>query len=365
MPVPMTTGQLRTNVADMQIGDYIACSVKMADPTRSASALLFGKLGMDNPVELLSATAGKVYGDSVVKDSKFYFIKVDVGTLVADRVLQNYGQFLNYQTTNLMDGRYSPNLVYPSAERNMRNVYTLTSPFSIADEIAYYGATWETKPWIQFDYLYPKTITAMKLLTRAASAGYEPVKNFTIIGSNDGFLNSTEILKAVNQTPTVEQEYLISPKGKFKSYRLLMDDFYGDNGGDGQTVSKVIFTTLETTKDIHIRMMTGGAIYIDADGSTTTANKGLGNFPTNNEYDKYIGRFPAELIKPGSGIDDVFHCDTQKTGNPTCVKDMWLNNTSLCQGRYHRDGEPAVQTGAHNAALTGGIRPIMIYEEER
>ncbi|OXB94739.1 hypothetical protein [Parageobacillus galactosidasius] len=56
-----------------------------------------------------------------------------------------------------------------------------------------------------------------------------------------------------------------------------------------------------------IRSLTGGVAYADANGNKSTTDQGYGGWPTNNEWDKYINRFPQELIQSGKTLDDVFH----------------------------------------------------------
>ena len=78
MPVPATKGQLRTTVKDMEIGDYIACRYK------STGTNVAGNLS-----ELGRATGTEIsVKGSITPDGVFYFVKVDKGLLIADRVIQ-------------------------------------------------------------------------------------------------------------------------------------------------------------------------------------------------------------------------------------------------------------------------------------
>lgn len=77
MPVPATSGVQRSNVFDMEIGDYIACEY------RSASGLIgtFGNLGKSITNEIpISGSASPNGG--------FYLIKANRGLLISDRVIQ-------------------------------------------------------------------------------------------------------------------------------------------------------------------------------------------------------------------------------------------------------------------------------------
>ncbi|RRJ66411.1 hypothetical protein EHV15_28430 [Paenibacillus oralis] len=77
MPVPATTGQLRNQIEDMKIGDYIHGFYDKEANTWGAGA----QRGSEYPLTGVPA-ASFVTG-------WFYFIKVDKGLLVADRVVQN------------------------------------------------------------------------------------------------------------------------------------------------------------------------------------------------------------------------------------------------------------------------------------
>jgi len=78
MPMPATTGQLRTRIQDMQIGDYIVCNYQAS----SGAVGTFSNLG--GAVETEIPVAG-----SATPNGSFYFVKVDKGLLIADRVIQH------------------------------------------------------------------------------------------------------------------------------------------------------------------------------------------------------------------------------------------------------------------------------------
>lgn len=83
MPVPNTGGQLRTSLAEMQVGDYIACKINNGFiVNNTAVSGSFYSLGDDNQTELpLTGISSTAAGNG-----KFYFIKSDKGLLIADRV---------------------------------------------------------------------------------------------------------------------------------------------------------------------------------------------------------------------------------------------------------------------------------------
>ncbi|OME53963.1 hypothetical protein BSK59_15390, partial [Paenibacillus odorifer] len=78
MAVPATKGSIRTNVKDMEIGDYIICKY---------FAVSSGAVGVFSEFGTSIATEIPVSG-SATPNGSFYLVKVDKGLLVADRVLQ-------------------------------------------------------------------------------------------------------------------------------------------------------------------------------------------------------------------------------------------------------------------------------------
>lgn len=79
MPMPATTGQLRSSIGDMEIGDYIVCSAVRS----STTAINLKDLGKSVLPEI------DLGGLSSISSGRFYFIKVDKGLLIADRVVFN------------------------------------------------------------------------------------------------------------------------------------------------------------------------------------------------------------------------------------------------------------------------------------
>lgn len=135
--------------------------------------------------------------------------------------------------------------------------------------------------------------------------------------------------------------------------------------------------TLGTTSGI-LRSLTGGVAYADENGNMTLTYTGLGGFPTNNEYDKYIRTFPTNLIQAGKTIDDVFHCYNMWTfTQDTPVIGTWDNGSGVKANetssfRLSRGNE----TGAINAtwkdffghatnttSTSFGFRPVFEYIE--
>lgn len=82
MGVPLTTGQLRTKIEDMEIGDYISCGYIGNTGTFNTS--------VSSNHWLINRTASEIpLTSSSTPNGIFYFIKVGKGLLVGDRVVQH------------------------------------------------------------------------------------------------------------------------------------------------------------------------------------------------------------------------------------------------------------------------------------
>ncbi|MGG3504996.1 hypothetical protein ABES58_05870 [Paenibacillus lautus] len=217
MTTPATTGQLRTRIQAMQIGDYIKCHYNANNTAKTAAGHFFA-FAQDT-----IATELAIDGASVVtQQGFFYLIKVDVGLLIADRIVRN-------------------------------------------------TITWDV-------------------------------------------LNSSKYIQGRPQ----------------------------ERDGTGYDFGF----------DCTVRSVTGGVAYADMNGKYSLTDMGLGGWPTNNEWDKYIVSFPASKIQTGKVLDDIFH---------------WKNTSSWCQetvvnGLAHHTGAATIGNSSHRIwrspaiGLTGAFR---------
>lgn len=91
MPVPATTGQLRDNIKDMKIGDFIYGSYT------SSTSYYIGDTQGTTEIPVTGKT-GDITGF-------WYFIKVDKGLLVSDRVIWNAVTWNDLNMNRLIEGR--------------------------------------------------------------------------------------------------------------------------------------------------------------------------------------------------------------------------------------------------------------------
>ncbi|WP_427051180.1 hypothetical protein [Paenibacillus sp. TC-CSREp1] len=125
-----------------------------------------------------------------------------------------------------------------------------------------------------------------------------------------------------------------------------------------------------------VRSLSGGVLYADANGNKSNADLGYGAFPSMNEWDKYIIKFPFNKISTGNTLDDVFHYLTNYTWcRETPIYGTWKDsagNTSSSASSSHRIGRGSNTrtqwsdlnyAGSSNSSATWGFRPVFEYKE--
>ncbi|MCM3144579.1 discoidin domain-containing protein [Brevibacillus sp. MER 51] len=384
MPIPATAGQKRTNVSDMQIGDYIICEYwqNKAGSTGSLSLLGTATRGEIPITGMTTATTSENGGT-------FYFVKVDKGLLIGDRVVQhsiswdalNTGRLIqglpwnNGNIIPVMTGNTAPSGI-ASASSSLSN----TPPWHSFDEsiaTAWHSASapLPTSPeWIVYEFTKPKIVKRYDILAYSSADPARP-KVWTFEGSNDG--TTWDVLdRKSNRTWTDKMEVVIDNKTAYKKYRIHITERVGTN-----TYVRIGDIRMYEVAGI-IRSLTGGVAYVDANGAMSTTDKGLGCWPVNNEWDKYIVSFPQDLIQSGKTYRDIFNTDLNVV---TWCQDTPTNgmshpaggqpNPSSNIGRVHRglaestDGlttEFAWATSTWiglSMGINQGFRPVFEYRE--
>lgn len=110
MPLPNTQGSFRTDVAEMQIGDYIACQYNAG----AGVAGTFSNLGTD----LITAQANEIpVVGAIAPNGFFYFIKVATHLLIADRNIQHSIMWSTLHAKGYIDGfLFSPDILIRSLD---------------------------------------------------------------------------------------------------------------------------------------------------------------------------------------------------------------------------------------------------------
>lgn len=97
MGTPASNGKLCTKIEDMSIGDYIRCEYLIE---KEDVVGIFQNLGGESSLEELPSVSKNI------AKGYFYFIKVDKGLLVADRIVQD---FISWSTLNKSSYIYGGN----------------------------------------------------------------------------------------------------------------------------------------------------------------------------------------------------------------------------------------------------------------
>lgn len=103
-----------------------------------------------------------------------------------------------------------------------------------------------------------------------------------------------------------------------------------------------------------LRSLGGGNSYADASGNSSTVDKGLGAWPTDNEFDQYVaGMF--------NGADDVWHNSSILSwANETPITGVGVNTTRVIRGNANYVFS---RTSSNNTQPNVGFRPVFEYQE--
>jgi hypothetical protein len=132
-----------------------------------------------------------------------------------------------------------------------------------------------------------------------------------------------------------------------------------------------------------IRSLTGGVAYADENGNMSlNATGSKGCFPTNNEWDRYINKFPTDLIQQNKTLDDVWNCNNIYSWTQDTVVNGTLTSTSGLTTPNRNSSFRVIRGGINvwgriwgdlgttpsNSTSTGngndiGYRPVFSYKE--
>ncbi|PVC75082.1 hypothetical protein C2I27_04135 [Priestia megaterium] len=375
MPVPATTGQLRTKVYEMEIGDYIVATISgggSAAPT--FSPVNFGR--WSDVTQITRNQEFPVNGIETASNSYFFFVKVAKGILVADRVCLN---LINWDFLNL-------NKLIQGVPWNSLNVIPTmisnTSPSGVVSASGVYGVkepymafnktdgdpslTWTAGSptgWIAYEFPVETVISGYSI--KVVLTGEAP-KAWTY-EAWDG-VNWVELDRRSNITNWVsntKKTFYTSNTKAYVKYRINISA-----GASPSYISVDELEMFETTGTI--RSLTGGVAYADDNSKKSLTDKGYGAWPTNNEWDRYIMNFPQGKIQSGKTLDDVFHYNSVQTWcqDTTVQGFIQYNNNDKVTGSDKRScrgltNNPS-QMEWHTSNLQQtylGFRPVFEYEE--
>lgn len=361
MPTPATTGQLRTKVSEMEIGDYI----KMHHQSIAGQSPF---LLTTDPSIPESEIAGNVLG-TAARNKYWYMIKVAKGLLVADRVFAHTYSWDSFNSLKWIQGLpWDGGNIIPTMTSN-------TSPSGVASASSEHSSTlsawyafnkntsdrWKTPEgvtsgWLQYGFNEAKSISAYAVTSPNLNNQYTPMyspQDWTFEGSNDGAnWNVLDTRKETGWTYNQKRMFFLSKPSQYKFYRINITSV---NSG-GTTLHIGELEMYETTGTI--RSLTGGVAYADANGNKATTNQGYGGWPTNNEWDRYIVNFPADKIQAGKTLDDVFHY----SGIYTLTQDTPMLSISVVTQRIIRKLDFSWGSSS-GSSVSIGFRPVFAYKE--
>ncbi|MGG1156232.1 discoidin domain-containing protein [Brevibacillus formosus] len=375
MPIPATTGQKRTNVSDMQIGDYIICEYWQNKAGSTGSLSLLGT-ATRGEIPVIGMTATPTSGNG----GTFYFIKVDKGLLIGDRVVNHSISWEAVNTGGFIQGRPWDNgniIPVMTGDATPSGVASASSGTTNHPWYAFNGDTtnyWYstgiptiTSPeWIAYEFPEPKIVKRYDILSYTSGDGGRP-RDWTFEGTNDG-VNWDVLDRRSNNTWTDKIEIIIDNNTPYKKYRVHVTDRVGSN-----TYVRIGDIRMYEVAGI-MRSLTGGVAYADANGDRALTNQGYNAWPTNNEWDKYILNFPQDKIQQGKGIGDVFNHQTTTVN--WCQDTPVIGMTKPSAGtpnlssnieRIHRNGTildwSESSWGTIYNGTSQGFRPVFEYRE--
>jgi hypothetical protein len=385
MPVPATTGQSRARVKDMQIGDYLSAAIGGATANGLGSVradVSFGDATNPNynfpeiPLTGLTGAAGSTTG-------YFYFVKVNKGLLIADRVVQNGISWDVLNTGKVIQGLpWDLGNIIPTMTSNTTPSGVASASSSVNSDYGAWKAfdkiynngnsdVWMSAAtaygWLSYQFSSPViirkyTISNLSSVESGAYATRSP-KDWTFEGSSDGV--SWNILDSQqNQTgwtSAQKRAFTINKPNSYAYYRLNI------TANNGETYIAISEVEMMETAGI-IRSLTGGVAYVDANGNEVLnlPSPQYGAWPINNEWDKYI--VSSNLGgKITAGDNNVWHWNNQPYNWTQDSPSISLDGSAATSTqRIVRGRTPLNNTGylaSNTVSAVCGFRPVFAYQE--
>lgn len=364
MTMPATTGQLRTKISDMEIGDYIPCRFYY-DKTNSQMAFM----GLGTPPSTIAPEfpfTGNASGFG-----SFYFLKSAKGLLIADRVLVhsvswntiNANRFIQgipvlvvnkvpalTTSDNGSDGgRVIYSNQYNSGNEAAKNLFN-------PDQGYWNTGTSVLSQWVGYIFGEPQVVNAVGF-TDFNSSVY--TSNVSVQATSDG---STWNITLANASYSSSGTKVITFNNStaYLGYRLVINGYVG-----GWIALRAGLYFGECKDAITARSLTGGVAYADGQGNLSTTEKENGAWPVNNEWDKYVVNFPNHLIRPDKTLNDVFHfldVSTWCQDTPSLSMPSAVNSARVGRGHLNAKEFGYILSSNVTASLAC-FRPVFEYKE--
>lgn len=349
--------KLCSTLAEMEIGDIIPC-VYIAS---SGDAGSFSQLGTTttNAFIPLTTTAPAAPG------GRFNFIKVDKGLCIADRVLQTNVSWNTLNAAGYVDGKV---VVYgstvPTLTKASMNGYVVTQSSAYDASSAGYklfdgsggSACWESKnetsPWVCLEL--PTAVAPMGYYLMTGDDTNWNLTQWQIEGSNDKV--TWDLLDKYSGLSNADGSIIyrvINPQKSYKYLRLI-----SPNWGKFAKVAELAFFNSAGS----VRMPTGGVWCIDANGNLSATNNNLGNFPANNEWDKYVAKstLGGKIL---AGDVNVWHYGV--TSNMTRNVKYSDPSRSIVRGVNTGNAYSGVESQSVSAVNARGFRPALEFVDPK
>lgn len=367
--IQISSGDVVSSLTNMQVGDFIPCRY-------SASSNVAGGFS-----EFGTCTASEIpVTGTVTPDGLFNFVKVDKGLCIADRVIQTGVSWNVLNTVKFIEG-CEFNIKYPNSKITAfgdGTAYGTTSPAKLFDGILVNDGSnggYQVTNFIdtlKIGGILGSPQKLYKIRYYTYSAAYQP-SLFTIEASNDtttGLDGNWTVLKSYSGYPAIGGnvwgELIINSDVAYKAYR------YNITTTDGRKYFVMNELEFILSMDIKgfVRSLSGGNSYSDVNGNSSTVNLGLGAFPPNNEWDKYITNSNLKG-KITAGDNNVWHYNESIS---------WCQETPISGTYTSSSGSTATNVTSAWRILRGsngvwgdfgftpsnnpyGFRPVLTYKE--
>lgn len=371
MPIPATSGSLRSSLAEMQIGDYISCRYTAAT---TGVAGTFSELGT------CIATEIPVVG-SATPNGLFYLIKADKGLLIADRAVQhsvswdalNTAKFIQGCIPSLpdLDGTPICSSTYPNYSTFQISAYNALFDFGDATKIWMgnepLGSNAGLGPWLGMHYSESKRIK--KLYLHQYNSTSDGTTGFNLEYSNDNRATWHLCEKITTTFASTGKYYDVNALNiEAKDWRVYSDKTIGNGTGEWLIYDLQFITS----KPLLFRSLSGGVAYLGTDGLGKLTDQSVGAWPANNEWDEYIvnGDLGGK-ITPGD--NNVWHWSNILTiCQDTPINGMnragTLGQSSDRINRSYNSSVPSLLQPWFNPSnfsnVIIGFRPVLTYPED-
>ena len=401
MPIPATKGQFRTRFEDMAIGDYIAFKAV------GASGVPCSIYDLGAPLATAQANEIPVSG-SATPNGYAYAIKVDKGICISDRVVQHSVTWDALNSANLIQGAAS----YLASVNCINAKYQYISPTELkiaSTYTAHCGGTFTLTQLalegtdvvnIKFDsYVDASYNSALNSVIAVSEMSASNLFDTTYYGTPTGYtlrasyntnpvsintwhswdidldLSANKISIKVDGVASIPSD--VAKSTFIKGSRYYVQLGYGNYGAFNCTLKNIIMSVngaagipiVQNSK--LIRSLTGGNAYLGTGGKSSLVEQGLGAWPNNNEWDKYIVN--SDLGgKITAGDDNVWHCNSWSWMQDTTVNSTITKNGQFATSAYRSIrgyDDDTYKTQRFNSAPStitdniGGFRPVFQFLE--